>query len=96
VRRIPDLNPSGQDGSFDVWQFHAFFTTSRLDTVAADKTHRGHVIIEQLHADMENSALAHLPFRLHLPLAWPRQQVWSQLIHRASGHPAQSPPDHPA
>jgi DDE family transposase len=61
VRRIPELNPSGQDGLFDVWRFHAFFTTSDLDTVAADKTHRGHAIIEQVHADLKNSALAHLP-----------------------------------
>ena len=32
-----------------------------LDTLAADKTHRGHAIIEQVHADLKNSALAHLP-----------------------------------
>ena len=47
-----------------MWRFHAFFTTSslrQLDTVAADKTHRGHAIIEQVHADLKNSALAHLP-----------------------------------
>ena len=67
VRRIPDLNPkkaSGQDTLFDTWRFHAFFTTTDpddLDTVAADKTHRGHAIIEQVHADLKNSALAHLP-----------------------------------
>jgi hypothetical protein len=67
VRRIPDLNPSKNDGQatlFDTWRFHAFFTTTSLevaDTVAADKTHRGHAIIEQVHADLKNSALAHLP-----------------------------------
>lgn len=67
VRRIPDLNPSnkhGQETLFDTWRFHAFFTTTssdRLDTVAADKTHRGHAIIEQVHADLKASALAHLP-----------------------------------
>jgi hypothetical protein len=61
IRRIPELNPTGQDGLFDVWRFHAFFTTSSLNTVAADKTHRGHAIIEQVHADLKNSALAHLP-----------------------------------
>ncbi len=67
VRRIPDLNPrrkDGQDALFDTWRFHAFFTTTDpddLDTVAADKTHRGHAIIEQVHADLKNSALAHLP-----------------------------------
>jgi hypothetical protein len=62
VRRIPDLNPHpGQPTLFQTWRFHAFFTTSTLDTVAADKTHRGHAIIEQVHADLKNSALAHLP-----------------------------------
>jgi len=69
VRRIPDFNAeknkaSGQDTLFDVWRFHAFFTTTdpaTLDTVAADKTHRGHAVIEQVHSDLKNSALAHLP-----------------------------------
>jgi hypothetical protein len=69
VRRIPDFNAernraAGQDGLFDVWRFHAFFTTAAptlLDTVTADKTHRGHAIIEQVHADLKASALAHLP-----------------------------------
>jgi hypothetical protein len=64
VRRIPDLNPGSTDGQgtlFDTWRFHAFFTTSDLDTVTADATHRGHAIIEQVHADLKGSALAHLP-----------------------------------
>ncbi len=64
VRRIPDLNPSSEQGQatlFDTWRFHAFFTTTDLDPVAADKTHRGHAIIEQVHADLKDSALAHLP-----------------------------------
>jgi Transposase DDE domain group 1 len=64
VRRIPNLNPIGDTGQptlFDTWRFHAFFTTSDLDTVTADKTHRAHAIIEQVHADLKNSALAHLP-----------------------------------
>lgn len=67
VRRIPDLNPSaknGQETLFDTWRFHAFFTTTDTDvadTVSADKTHRRHAIIEQVHADLKNSALAHLP-----------------------------------
>jgi hypothetical protein len=69
VRRIPDFNAeahraAGQDTLFDTWRFHAFFTTAEpavLNTVAADKTHRGHAIIEQVHADLKNAALAHLP-----------------------------------
>ena len=69
VRRIPDFQAdkhraAGQDGLFDVWRFHAFFTTADpelLNTVAADKIHRGHAIIEQVHADLKASALAHMP-----------------------------------
>jgi hypothetical protein len=64
VRRIPDLNaPADPDqaGLFDVFRFHAFFTTSGLPTVEADKVHRGHAIIEQVFADLKDSALAHLP-----------------------------------
>ena len=73
VRRIPDLNPTseGQATLFDVWRFHAFFTTTELDTVTADKTHRGHAIIEQVHADLKASALAHLPSgRFSANAAW--------------------------
>jgi hypothetical protein len=67
VRRIPDLNPrtrQGQETLFDTWRFHAFFTTTapeELDTVTADQTHRRHAIIENVHADLKASALAHLP-----------------------------------
>jgi len=69
VRRIPDFNAdkkaaAGQGTLFEVWRFHAFFTTADpvlLSTVAADETHRGHAIIEQVHADLKSSALAHLP-----------------------------------
>ncbi len=67
VRRIPDLRPKKEQGQgelFDVWRFHAFFTTTDptdLDTVTADQIHRRHAIIEQVHADLKNSALAHMP-----------------------------------
>lgn len=45
VRRIPDLRAEG-DCLCDVWRFHTFFTTSDLDTITADKVHRGHAIID--------------------------------------------------
>jgi hypothetical protein len=67
VRRIPELNPKtseGQETLFDTWRFHAFFTTTAsdaLNTVAADQSHRRHAIIENVHADLKASALAHLP-----------------------------------
>ena len=63
VRRIPELNNKalGQPTPFDTQRFHAFFTTSTLDTVTADKTHRAYAVVEQVHADLKNSALARLP-----------------------------------
>lgn len=64
VRRIPDLNAPADPAQatlFEVFRFHAFFTTSTLPTVEADKVHRGHAIIEQVFADLKASALAHLP-----------------------------------
>ncbi len=63
VRRIPELNKKDVDepGLFDLHRFHAVFTTSALDTVTADKTHRQHAVIEQVNADLKNSALAHMP-----------------------------------
>jgi hypothetical protein len=90
VRRIPDLNPAadeaGQDGLFDVWRFHAFFTTSSLDTVTADKTHRQHAVIEQVHADLKNSALAHLPSgKFAANAAWLVLAVMAFNLTRAAG-----------
>lgn len=66
VRRVKELNPKhlNQPTLFDTWRFHAFFTTveqSEADTVTADQQHRRHAIIEQVHADLKSSALAHLP-----------------------------------
>ena len=63
VRRIPELNKKDLEHPtlFDTHRFHAFFTTSDLPTVAADKTHRAHAVIELVNADLKNSALAHLP-----------------------------------
>ena len=64
VRRIPELNThklAGQTTLFDLHRFHAFFTTSTLDTVTADKTHRAHAAIELVNSDLKSSALAHFP-----------------------------------
>jgi Transposase DDE domain group 1 len=89
VRRIPDLNrPAvpGQGSLFELWRFHAFFTTSGLDTVTADKTHRGHAIIEQVNADLKNSALAHLPSgRFTANSAWLVCAVMAFNLTRAAG-----------
>ena len=91
VRRIPDLNPSaknGQETLFDTWRFHAFFTTTDTDvadTVSADKTHRRHAIIEQVHADLKNSALAHLPSgKFNANAAWLVLAVMAFSLTRAA------------
>ncbi|MDN6123147.1 MAG: IS1380 family transposase, partial [Brevibacterium sp.] len=68
VRRIPELNETkraaGQDALFDLFRYHAFFTTvdhDYFDTVVADQVHRKHAIIEQINAELKNGALAHMP-----------------------------------
>jgi prephenate dehydrogenase len=63
-RKSSTISGEPQDTLFQTWRFHAFFTTTDPadhDTVAADQTHRRHAIIENVHADLKASALAHLP-----------------------------------
>jgi Transposase DDE domain group 1 len=65
VRRVKRLNsPSEADGQgelFTTWRYHAVFTDSPLPMLQAEAAHRGHAIVEQVIADLKNSALAHLP-----------------------------------
>jgi hypothetical protein len=94
VRRIPDVNAdkkqaTAQGTLFDVWRFHGFFTTvpqDELDTVAMDKLHRQHAVIENVHADLKNSALAHLPSgRFAANAAWLVLAVVAFNLTRAAG-----------
>jgi hypothetical protein len=66
VRRVRDANPdhvtvNAQGELFRVWRHHAIFTDSPLPMLAAEADHRRHAIVEQVIADLKNSALAHLP-----------------------------------
>jgi hypothetical protein len=66
VRRVRDANPDhvtvdAQGELFRAWRHHAIFTDSPLPTLTAEADHRRHAIIEQVIADLKNSALAHLP-----------------------------------
>jgi len=68
VRRVKRLNPNKQAGDasqqqelFSLYRYHAVFTDSPLILVQAEKAHRGHAIIEQVHADLKHGPLAHLP-----------------------------------
>ena len=98
VRRIPDLNPKAGDGQgtlFDTHRHHAFFTTvaaEDLGTVTADKTHRGHAVIEQVHADLKDSTLAHLPSgKFAANSAWLVAAVIAFNLARAAGILASGP-----
>ena len=68
---------------------HAFFTTTDPDdlaTVAADKLHRQHAIVEQVHADLKHSELAHLPSnRFTANAAWLVCAVMAFNLARAAG-----------
>jgi hypothetical protein len=92
VRRIPELNPKATDGQptlFETHRHHAFFTTADaavLDTVAADKIHRKHAIIEQVNADLKDSALAHMPSGVFAAnSAWLVAAVMAYNLTRTSG-----------
>ncbi len=71
VRRVKRLNPKtaggqteGQGELFTTssdYRYHAVFTDTPLPMLQAEAAHRGHAIIEQVIADLKNSALAHLP-----------------------------------
>jgi hypothetical protein len=62
VRRVKDKNvPDRQGELFTAWRYHAFITDSQVQLVQAEKHHREHAIIEQVNADLKDSALAHLP-----------------------------------
>ena len=61
VRRVKDMNPDHQHELFTVYRYHAVFTNSPAPMLEAEKAHRGHAIVEQVIADLKNSALAHLP-----------------------------------
>jgi hypothetical protein len=65
VRRVRRLNPTtapaGQSELFAAYRYHAVFTDSPEPMLGAEASHRDHAIIEQVIAELKNSALAHLP-----------------------------------
>jgi hypothetical protein len=64
VRRVRDQNKKaahGQGELFPVWRYHAVFTDSPFELVQAEEQHRGHAIVEQVFADLNDGPLAHMP-----------------------------------
>ena len=84
VRRVKRLNPASlgadQGELFTTYRHHAVFTDSPLELLAAESCHRGHAIIEQVHADLKSGPMAHLPHRFR-----PMVPGWSAQRSRAAG-----------
>ena len=65
VRRVKRLNPKsvpdGQGELFSAYRHHGVFTDTPLVMLQAETSHRDHAIVEQVIADLNSGALAHLP-----------------------------------
>ncbi len=65
MRRVHRLGTgatsAGQGELLPAYRHHAVFTDSPLLMLQAEAAHRGHAIIEQVHADLRAGPLAHLP-----------------------------------
>jgi hypothetical protein len=89
VRRVRDQNqqaPEGQGELFPAWRCHAVFTDSPIQTIQAEEQHRGHAIIEQVLADLNDGPLAHLPSgRFHANAAWLAIAAMAHNLLRAAG-----------
>ncbi|NNN32162.1 hypothetical protein HLK59_17690 [Streptomyces sp. S3(2020)] len=73
MKRLNPKNvPQGQAELFGVWRHHVIFTDSRFTLVQAEPMHREHAVVEQVFADLEDSALGHLPSgKFTANAAWP-------------------------
>ncbi|UJW29985.1 IS1380 family transposase [Saccharothrix sp. AJ9571] len=61
VRRTPRFTTNDQGELFRTFTYHTVFTDTRFDLPTADDHHRKHAIIEQVFADLNDTALAHFP-----------------------------------
>jgi len=87
VRRYRVETRTEQGELFPVWRYQAVFTDTGLDTVAAEKQHRGRAgTIEAVFADLTNSALAHFPSgQFHANAAWLTLAALAHNLLRALG-----------
>jgi hypothetical protein len=87
VRRVKDKNVPDQQGVlFTAWRYHAFFTDTTVELVQAEQQHREHAIIEQVNADVKDSALAHMPSGVFTAnAAWLAMAAIAHNLTRAAG-----------
>ncbi|WP_037870950.1 transposase, partial [Streptomyces sp. NRRL S-813] len=91
VRRVKRLNaktvPTGQSELFAVWRHHVIFIDSPFVLTDAEPMHRDHAAVEQIFADLEDSALAHLPSgKFTANAAWLTLAAAAYNLTRAAGH----------
>jgi DDE family transposase len=85
VRRVKDKN-GPTEALFPLWRYHSCFTDSHVDLVAAEKQHRAHAIVEQVIADLKDSAAAHMPSgRFTANAAWLTLAAIAFNLTRAAG-----------
>jgi hypothetical protein len=88
VRRVRDKGKTapGQGELFPAWRYHAVFTDSPYETLQAEEQHRGHAVIEQLLADLNDGPLAHLPSgKFNANAAWLAIAAIAHNLLRAAG-----------
>lgn len=93
VRRVRRLNPASapageatQGELFAAYRYHAVFTDSTMSMLAAESAHRDHAVVEQVIADLKDSALAHLPSgHFHANSAWLACAMLAHNLTRAAG-----------
>jgi hypothetical protein len=88
VRRVRDKRKAtaGQGELFPAWRYHAVFTDSPFELIQAEEQHRGHAVIEQLLADLNDGPLAHLPSgKFSANAAWLAIAAITHNLLRAAG-----------
>jgi hypothetical protein len=88
VRRVRDKGKAipGQGELFPAWRYHAVFTDSPYELVQAEEQHRGHAVIEQFLADLNDGPLAHLPSgKFNANAAWLAVAAIAHNLLRAAG-----------
>lgn len=86
VRRVRVLERDDQGELFPTYRYHAVFTDSPFPLVTAEAQHRDHAIIEQVFADLNDSALAHFPSgKFTANAAWLTLAAITHNLTRAAG-----------
>ncbi|MFE7794981.1 transposase [Streptomyces sp. NPDC057460] len=90
VRRVKRLGspavPAGQGTLFDTWRYHAAFTDSPLSLKDTERDRRRHAVVEQVIADIKNSAFAHaLSGHFQANAAWFTLAAIAHNLTRAAG-----------